>query len=206
MRRIYRVDCHDGNLFSLVEFDTPKRAVEIARAWRERKYLAEGEYVARPASEQDLAWAAKFGCRPYSAMPPPAPDKRRQGPRRPQRVSDTDESDESNTAPSHERLVATLNIGWRIVEERLQWIVQRRRSRDWNSRRFCTTRAVLLRDVRELCGTVSPEALVVLEALPDRHPGLVAYEKSNFAKAKGGPGQAKPRLRIVADIENAEAA
>jgi hypothetical protein len=121
-------------------------------------------------------------------------------------VSDTGESDETNTAPSHERLVSALNDGWRVVEERLQWIIQRCRRRDWNSRRFCTTRAVLLRDIRELCGEVSAEAPAVLEALPERHPGLVAYEKSNFALAKGKRGQAKCRPHVVAATDGREAA
>ena len=118
-------------------------------------------------------------------MPPPARSKRGTAPPR-ARVAplDTRESDESNTAPSRGPVVAILNDGWRVVEERVQSTVQRRQRRKWASRRFCTTRSVLLRDVRELCGDVSDEALELLEALPDRHPGLVAYEKANMAKGK----------------------
>ena len=76
----WRVSYHGGNLFSLVEADMPERAVEIAKAWRERKRLWSGkpppevlgdEYTIRPATDRDIEWAAKFGCKPYTTMPPP---------------------------------------------------------------------------------------------------------------------------------------
>src|SRR5262245_57424372 len=56
-------------------------------------------------------------------------------------------------APAHpsNRLVAQLNETWRVVDDPLQWILQRRkgnpRSRNsgWKNRSFCRTREALLR-------------------------------------------------------------
>ena len=62
-------------------------------------------------------------------------------------------------APAHpsNRLVAQLNETWRVVDDPLQWILQRRkgnpRSRNsgWKNRSFCRTRDALLRCIREYC-------------------------------------------------------
>ena len=61
--------------------------------------------------------------------------------------------------PAHpsNRAVAQLNERWRIIDDPLQWILQRRKgaprnkNTGWESRSFCTTRDVLLRCIREYC-------------------------------------------------------
>lgn len=82
----WRVSYDGGSLYSLVETDRPLGPVEIAQAWRERKRLWAGkpppdvladEYMVRPATERDVEWAAEFGCRPYTTMPPPRRGKLR---------------------------------------------------------------------------------------------------------------------------------
>jgi hypothetical protein len=79
--------------------------------------------------------------------------------------------------PAHpsNRLVAQLNRNWRVVDDPLQWVLQRRkgnprkRNSGWQDRSFCTTREVLLRCVRESCGELDQIALAYLQALPDHH-------------------------------------
>ena len=79
--------------------------------------------------------------------------------------------------PAHpsNRLVAQLNETWRVVDDPLQWILQRRKGNPrkknsgWRNRSFCRTREGLLRCVREYCGEVDHDALARLEALPDYH-------------------------------------
>jgi len=67
-----------------------------------------------------------------------------------------------------------LNAGWRVSEDSLQWMLQRRCSKPsqkakWTGRSFCRTRAALLRCVREYCGDVDKGALKQLEGLPEWH-------------------------------------
>jgi len=67
-----------------------------------------------------------------------------------------------------------LNAGWRVSEDCIQWMLQRRSSKPgqkpkWAGRSFCRTRKELLRCVREHCGIVDLEALKRLEALPEWH-------------------------------------
>ena len=67
-----------------------------------------------------------------------------------------------------------LNEGWRVSEDSLQWMLQRRCSKPgqkarWTGRSFCRTREALLRCVRDYCGIVDAKALKRLEALPDFH-------------------------------------
>jgi hypothetical protein len=79
--------------------------------------------------------------------------------------------------PAHpsNRLVAQLNEGWRVIDDPLQWKLQRKKGNPrpknfgWRDRSFCTTRDGLLRWVREHCGKVEPAALVKLNALPEHH-------------------------------------
>ena len=55
--------------------------------------------------------------------------------------------------PAHpsNRLIAQLNASWRVIDDPLQWILQRRKGNPrkknpgWRSRSFCTTRGALLR-------------------------------------------------------------
>jgi hypothetical protein len=78
--------------------------------------------------------------------------------------------------PAHpsNRLLAQLNGQWRVVNDPLQWILQRRKGNPrkknsgWKDRCFCTTRDALLRCVREYCGDIDEDALTDLQALPER--------------------------------------
>ncbi len=84
----------------------------------------------------------------------------------------------SASRPAHpsNRVIAKLNASWRIADDPLQWILQRRkgntRSKNpgWAGRSYCRTRDALLRCIRQNCGQVSSEALAKLEALPYWHP------------------------------------
>jgi len=91
--------------------------------------------------------------------------------------SGTTPPDTLRTAPagSLNAFPTVINYGWRVVDDPLQWILQRRDSKPdkkhsgWTSRSFCRTREGLLRCVRENCGVVDAEALARLESLPDFH-------------------------------------
>jgi hypothetical protein len=80
-------------------------------------------------------------------------------------------------SPAHpsNRLIAELNRNWRVVDDPLQWILQRRKGNPrkknsgWQERSFCTTREGLMQCVREYCGEVDDKALAQLHALPDFH-------------------------------------
>jgi hypothetical protein len=73
------------------------------------------------------------------------------------------------------QLVAQLNANWRVVDDPLQWKLQRKKGNarkknsGWQDRSFCRTRDGLLRCVREYCGDVEPSARARLAALPDYH-------------------------------------
>jgi hypothetical protein len=95
------------------------------------------------------------------------------------RASERDqESQERAERPAHpsNQLVAQLNERWRVVDDPLQWILQRRKgnprkkSSGWQGRSFCRTRDALLRCVREYCGEIDLEALSMLKDLPEWHP------------------------------------
>ena len=66
-------------------------------------------------------------------------------------------------------LEITLNSGWRVVEDDLQWMLQRNGGTKWHYRSFCRTRGALLRCIREYCGEVDPVGLMQVEALPEWH-------------------------------------
>ena len=79
--------------------------------------------------------------------------------------------------PAHpsNRLIGQLNTNWRVVDDPLQWILQRKKGNPrkknsgWKDRSFCTTREGLLRCVREYCGKVDQSALADLQELADHH-------------------------------------
>jgi hypothetical protein len=79
--------------------------------------------------------------------------------------------------PAHpsNRLVAQLNERWRVVDDPLQWILQRKKGNPrkknsgWRDRSFCRTRDALLRCVREHCGEIDDNSLAKLKSLPDWH-------------------------------------
>ena len=57
-------------------------------------------------------------------------------------------------------------------------------------------RKTLLRDLRELVGEVSPEALAAVEALPEKHPGFMAHvAKSMEQYRKENPRAGRGRAR-----------
>jgi hypothetical protein len=86
-------------------------------------------------------------------------------------------SNDLPSPPAHpsNRLTAQLNKNWRVVDDPLQWILQRRKGNPrkknsgWQDRSFCTTREGLLCCIREYCGEVNQNALADLQALPDYH-------------------------------------
>jgi hypothetical protein len=73
-------------------------------------------------------------------------------------------------------LLAALNDRWRVVDDPLQWILQVRQRQEtgkvtgWVGSAYCVTREALLRAIGERCGPINPEALAVLQTLPDLHP------------------------------------
>jgi hypothetical protein len=79
--------------------------------------------------------------------------------------------------PAHpsNRLLAQLNADWRVEDDPLQWILQRKKGNPrqkhsgWQNRSFCRTREGLLRCVCEYCGEVDDKALTQLHALPEFH-------------------------------------
>jgi hypothetical protein len=83
----------------------------------------------------------------------------------------------SPSPPAHpsNRLIAQLNANWRVVDDPLQWILQRRKGNPrkknsgWQDRSFCTTREGLLRCVRESCSEVDDKAIAQIHALPELH-------------------------------------
>ena len=64
-----------------------------------------------------------------------------------------------SSPPAHpsNRLIAQLNETWRVVDNPLQWILQRKKgsprqkNSGWQSRSYCRTREGLLRCIRECC-------------------------------------------------------
>jgi hypothetical protein len=71
-------------------------------------------------------------------------------------------------------VVAVLSDRWRVIDDGVQWILQKAHGRPtakstgWRGRSYCTSRKSLLDSVeRWRCG---PGGLRVLEALPDDHP------------------------------------
>jgi hypothetical protein len=72
-------------------------------------------------------------------------------------------------------IIANLNAKWRVVDDPIQWILQVRKGRKgkrttgYRGRSYCLSRTALLRCIREYCGPVEPNALALIEALPERH-------------------------------------
>lgn len=70
-------------------------------------------------------------------------------------------------------IIARLNDRWRIEDDDVQWILAVRRGRKdavgtrWSGRRFHRCRTPLIASICELCGPVDPDALAVIQALPD---------------------------------------
>ena len=83
--------------------------------------------------------------------------------------------EDSERAPESEWPIV-LNARWRVTFDPLEWILQVGKGRKdarhsgYRDRSFCTTRAVLKRDVRRLAGDVDPAAIAIIDTLPDQHP------------------------------------
>jgi hypothetical protein len=61
----------------------------------------------------------------------------------------------------------SVNDRWRVAhDQRLQWILQVRRGRQWHGRRFHVERDALLRSIRELCGPAAPATLAIIARWP----------------------------------------
>jgi len=87
--------------------------------------------------------------------------------------------------------VTQLNANWKVVDDPLQWILQRKKGKPrkgnsgWYGRSFCTTREGLLRCIRDYCGEVEPHALAAVLALPDRHSD---WDHKNLEQNLDGSG------------------
>ena len=85
--------------------------------------------------------------------------------------------------------VIALNDRWRVrLNDPLQWILERRQGRQsarrtgWVGSSFCATRRALIRNIREDCGEVDPEALCQVEALPE----MFSYPRQNLDDLRSG--------------------
>ena len=73
-------------------------------------------------------------------------------------------------------VIAVLNDRWRVIDDGMQWVLQKRKGRPtpkstgWRARSYATSRASLLNSVEKRCGPVEPAALGILSSLPDEHP------------------------------------
>ena len=73
-----------------------------------------------------------------------------------------------------------LNNGWRVVNDPLQWVLQRQQGGRWHNRSYCCTRAALLRCIREYCGDAD---LSVALQLPAWHPDRTRIERGTGPEA-----------------------
>jgi hypothetical protein len=137
---------------------------------------------------------------------------------------------DSAASPAHpsNRLVAQLNESWRVIDDPLQWILQRRKGNPrkknsgWRSRSFCRTREALLCCIREYCCSpdqgqsrcireyhgVDDAALQQICALPDWHPDWDRRNNPTNLDVRGtdqahANGQSKPLVSQA--LEDCEA-
>ena len=97
---------------------------------------------------------------------------------RPERGQDSLVLSASPESPAHPsiRFPIPINAAWRVIDDPLQWILQRRKGNlrgkntGWDSRSYCRTRNGLMLCIRERCGEGEPGALEALSMLPERHP------------------------------------
>jgi hypothetical protein len=155
-RRIW-VNIEKAALWRMVE---ESRGGLRRRRWSESKNLGESD---DPPAEDDLATSTEdsaYGVResheqagssiPRQATPSPA-------------------------AHDPDRLLIQLSTEWRVVDDDLQYILQRRRdiarskASGWVGRSFCRTCQALLRCIREYCGPLDDDALQQVRDLPEWH-------------------------------------
>ncbi len=73
-------------------------------------------------------------------------------------------------------VIAFLNDRWRVIDDGIQWVLQKRtgrptpKSTGWRGRSYLRTRASLLDSVARWCGSVDPQTLSLLTRLPEEHP------------------------------------
>jgi hypothetical protein len=84
-------------------------------------------------------------------------------------LSAPDDLETSFAAPAglYGREVARLSDRTRVIEEEMQWVVQRRQGRYWRGVSFCVTKDALLRCIREQCSDADISQVLLL---PDWHP------------------------------------
>jgi hypothetical protein len=124
----------------------------------------------------------------------------------------SEECQDGAKRPAHlsNRLIAQLNERWRVVDDPLQWILQRKKgnprkkSSGWRGRSFCRTREALLRCVREYCGEIEIDALARLDELPEWH---VDWDVTNLDvpgtdQAQAGK-QSKPLVSEALEVPDA---
>jgi hypothetical protein len=104
-------------------------------------------------------------------------------------------------AHTSNQLVAQLNSTWRVVDDPLQWILQRRKggprkkNSGWQGRSFCRTREALLRCVREYCAQIDLDAVARLQDLPGLHPD---WDDTNLDVPGTDHAQADRRSKALA--------
>ena len=121
----------------------------------------------------------------------------------------------SRLAHPSNRLIALLNGRWRVIDDPLQWILQRKngsprkKNSGWQSVSFCRTREALLRCVRELCCSVDevgsrctqqyrgldPHALRQLLSLPEWHRD---WDRRNLDAHRTDRAQSDAGLELLA--------
>jgi hypothetical protein len=103
------------------------------------------------------------------------------------------------------RLVAQLNERWRVINDPLQWTLQRKKgtprkkNSGWTGRSFCRTREALLRCVREYCGEVDPPALEKLNEPPKWH---LDWDHTNLDVPETNQAQADKQPESLASKES----
>jgi hypothetical protein len=109
--------------------------------------------------------------------------------------------------PAHpsNRLVAQLNERWRVVDDPLQWILQRRkgnpraRNSGWRDRSFCRMKYALMGCISKHCGEIDAGARSTVEALPECHPDSERNIHSpNLDVRRTSRAQAKAQVESLA--------
>ena len=100
--------------------------------------------------------------------------------RQPQAVSPGTDTPKATKPPADrsKRVIAVLNDRWRVIDDGIQWVLEKRKGRPtpkssgWRGRSYARNRASLLDSVERRCGPVDSEALAALKTLPDAHPSV----------------------------------
>ena len=89
-----------------------------------------------------------------------------------------------------------LNASWRVADDPPQWALQYRkgnprgRTSGWVGRKFIRNRDYLLERIDELCGTVDPEAIEIINLWPDGYATWKLQEMQGCAGPKTAPHSA----------------